>query len=149
MTSKIVLIGALLAAWGTSLFLVGSYAYSEGTLQGRIDGISSACSSTPPCGFHPVDDTHAAPSRREPTKPASPLRSARDMATKIRRLTPDEKQRIEKWALAKAQSERASDHVTVVVYGFTDDEGCAPYSIIRTEREAISPDEIPEERSET
>jgi hypothetical protein len=39
--------------------------------------------------------------------------------------------------------------VTVVVYGFTDNEGRAPYTVIRTEREAISPDEIPEERSET
>jgi hypothetical protein len=75
--------------------------------------------------------------------------SPRDMATKIRQLTPDEKQRIERWALAKAQSERPSDHVTVVVYGFTDNEGRAPYSIIRTEREAISPDDIPQERSET
>jgi hypothetical protein len=71
------------------------------------------------------------------------------MATKIRQLTPDEKQRVERWALAKAQSERPSDHVTVVVYGFTDNEGRAPYSVIRTEREAISPDDIPQERSET
>ena len=86
---------------------------------------------------------------REPTKAAAPLGSPRDMATKIRQLTPDEKQRIEKWALAKAQSERPSDHMTVVVYGFTDNEGRAPYSIIRTEREAVSPDDIPEERSET
>ena len=47
------------------------------------------------------------------------------MAGKIRLLTPDEQQRVETWALGKAQSERTSDHVSVVVYGFTNMEGSA------------------------
>jgi hypothetical protein len=65
------------------------------------------------------------------------------VATKIRQLTPEEKQRVETWALAKAQAERPSDYVTVVVYILTDDEGRAEYSIIRTERGAISLEAVP------
>jgi hypothetical protein len=51
---------------------------------------------------------------RGPTKPAAPLGSPRDMATKIRQLTPNEKQRVEKWALAKAHSEWPSEVATVM-----------------------------------
>jgi hypothetical protein len=70
------------------------------------------------------------------------LQRERDVVTKMRRLTPEEKQHVERWALAKAQSERPSDHMTVVVYGFTDDEGRAQYSIIRTERGTIKLEDI-------
>jgi hypothetical protein len=70
-----------------------------------------------------------------------------DMA--IRQLTPDEQQRVETWALGKAQSERTSDHVSVVVYRFTNREGSAQYSIIRTERGTVSLADISQERSYT
>jgi hypothetical protein len=61
---------------------------------------------------------------------------------KIRQLTPEERERVERWALAKAHSERSSDHVKVVVYGFTDADGRAHYTVIRTERGTISPEDI-------
>jgi hypothetical protein len=67
----------------------------------------------------------------------------------IRQLTPDEQQRVETWAMGKAQSERPSDHVKVVVYGFTDKQGRAQYSIIRTERGTVSLADISQERSDT
>ncbi|MDF2973039.1 MAG: hypothetical protein K0R61_3489 [Microvirga sp.] len=65
------------------------------------------------------------------------------MAKKIRQLTPEEQERVERWALAKAHSERSSDHVKVVVYGFTDNQGRAQYTVIRTERAAIGLQDIP------
>jgi hypothetical protein len=65
------------------------------------------------------------------------------MASKMRRLTPEEKQRVEKWALAKAQSERTSDYVTVLAYEFTDHEGRARYTVIRTERGTVNVEDIP------
>ena len=67
----------------------------------------------------------------------------------VRQLTPDEQQRVETWAMGKAQSERTSDHVTVVVYRFTDQEGRAHYSIIRTEWGTVSLADISQERSDT
>jgi hypothetical protein len=65
------------------------------------------------------------------------------MASKMRRLTQQEKQRVEKWALAKAQSERPSDYVTVLSYEFTDNEGRARYTVIRTERGTVNVEDIP------
>ena len=67
----------------------------------------------------------------------------------IRQLTPDEQQRVETWAMGKAQSERPSDHVKVVVFGFTDKAGRAHYTIIRTERGTVSLADISQERSDT
>jgi hypothetical protein len=60
-----------------------------------------------------------------------------------RQLTPEEQERVERWALAEAHSERSSDHVKVVVYGFTDTQGRAQYTVIRTERRAIDLKDIP------
>jgi hypothetical protein len=67
----------------------------------------------------------------------------------IRQLTPDEQQRVETWAMGKAQSERPSDHVKVVVYGFTDKVGRAHYTIIRTERGTVSLADISQEKEAT
>jgi len=65
------------------------------------------------------------------------------MAKNVRLLTPEEKQQVERWALAKARSERSSNYVTVVVYQFTDNEGRARYTVIRTERGTINLEDIP------
>jgi hypothetical protein len=65
------------------------------------------------------------------------------MANNIRQLTPKEQERVEQWALAKALSERSSDHVKVVVYGVTDTQGRAEYNVIRTERGAVDLKDIP------
>jgi hypothetical protein len=66
------------------------------------------------------------------------------MAKKIQRqLTREEQERVERWALAEAHSERPSDHLKVVVYGFTDSQGRAEYTVIRTERRAVDLKDIP------
>ena len=66
------------------------------------------------------------------------------MAKKIQRqLTPEEQERVERWALAEAHLERSGDQVKVVVYGVTDTQGRAEYTVIRTERRAIDLKDIP------
>jgi hypothetical protein len=62
--------------------------------------------------------------------------AGRDMESKVRQLTREDQQRIERWALAKARLERSSDHVKVVVYGLQ-------YTVIRIERGAIKLEDIP------
>jgi hypothetical protein len=62
---------------------------------------------------------------------------------KIRRLAPEQKERVERWVLRKAQSEHPNDRVTVQAYEFTDDEGCARCTAVITQHIMVNVDDIP------
>jgi hypothetical protein len=60
----------------------------------------------------------------------------------MRKITPDEKQQVEAWALGKAQSEHPNDRVSVLAYDFTDHEGRARCTAVITQHLTVRVEDI-------
>jgi len=60
-----------------------------------------------------------------------------------RKLSPEEKRRIETWATAKAQAEHPNARVTIVVSALTDESGRAQYTTLTSTMATVSLAELP------